>query len=397
MNILIISPGILPVPAVDGGAVENLIEIFLEQNEKYNDNNVTVYSCKSEEAEKKAKKNLKKSEFRYIKTDGVKYKTYKNIRWIINKIPGVYIGNEYISKIIKDIKYRKEEEKYDVVLVENSPMHIVPLSKIFKENLYLHMHNDFIKKRSKKSKTIIKRCKNIITVSDYIAQKIKEVEDIGNVRTVINGIKTEDFNKKYDKIEELKKQYGINKNDTVFMYTGRVTKDKGVLELIQAFKNMENNYKDIKLLIVGSSFFNNVKKDKYIKNLEKISKEIKEKVIFTGYINHNELYKIYSIADVQVVPSQFADPCPLSVIEGVTSGIPLIVSRCGGIPEIVNENNAEFVELSNKFIDELENAMIDMYNNKERRVMMSNYSKTQVERFFLETYFKNLICKLRGD
>ena len=34
MNILIISPGILPVPAVNGGAVENLIEIFLEENEK---------------------------------------------------------------------------------------------------------------------------------------------------------------------------------------------------------------------------------------------------------------------------------------------------------------------------------------------------------------------------
>ena len=44
MNILIISPGILPVPAVNGGAVENLIEIFLEENEKYNKNNITVYS-----------------------------------------------------------------------------------------------------------------------------------------------------------------------------------------------------------------------------------------------------------------------------------------------------------------------------------------------------------------
>lgn len=397
MNILIISPGILPVPAVDGGAVENLIEIFLEENEKYNKNNIVVYSCKNDKAEKKANDNFKKTKFRFIKTYGIKYKILKNIRWIINKLPGVYIGNEYINEIIKDIKERGEGEKYDVILVENSPMHIIPLSKLFKDNLYLHMHNDFIKPKSKKSRAILKKCKKVIAVSDYIAHKIRSVADYNNVETVINGIKTEAFDKTYDNREELKNKYNIRQNDFVFMYTGRVTRDKGVLELLNAFKDMTEKYDDIKLLIVGSSFFNNGKKNKYIKSLEKIADSIKDKVVFTGYIKHDELYKIYSIADVQVVPSKFEDPCPLSVIEGVVSGKPLIVSNCGGIPKLVNKNNAEFVENNAEFVKNLQKAMMYMYNNEERMRNMSEYSKEQIGRFSLKTYYDNLLSKFSEE
>ena len=397
MNILIISPGILPVPAVDGGAVENLIEIFLEENEKYNKNNIVVYSCKNDKAEKKANDNFKKTKFRFIKTYGIKYKILKNIRWIINKLPGVYIGNEYINEIIKDIKERGEGEKYDVILVENSPMHIIPLSKLFKDNLYLHMHNDFIKPKSKKSRAILKKCKKVIAVSDYIAHKIRSVADYNNVETVINGIKTEAFDKTYDNREELKNKYNIRQNDFVFMYTGRVTRDKGVLELLNAFKDMTEKYDDIKLLVVGSSFFNNGKKNKYIKSLEKIADSIKDKVVFTGYIKHDELYKIYSIADVQVVPSKFEDPCPLSVIEGVVSGKPLIVSNCGGIPMLVNKNNAEFVENNAEFVKNLQKAMMYMYNNEERMRNMSEYSKEQIGRFSLKTYYDNLLSKFSEE
>ena len=397
MNILIISPGILPVPAVDGGAVENLIEIFLEENEKYNKNNIVVYSCKNDKAEKKANDNFKKTKFRFIKTYGIKYKILKNIRWIINKLPGVYIGNEYINEIIKDIKERGEGEKYDVILVENSPMHIIPLSKLFKDNLYLHMHNDFIKPKSKKSRAILKKCKKVIAVSDYIAHKIRSVADYNNVETVINGIKTEAFDKTYYNREELKNKYNIRQNDFVFMYTGRVTRDKGVLELLNAFKDMTEKYDDIKLLVVGSSFFNNGKKNKYIKSLEKIADSIKDKVVFTGYIKHDELYKIYSIADVQVVPSKFEDPCPLSVIEGVVSGKPLIVSNCGGIPKLVNKNNAEFVENNAEFVKNLQKAMMYMYNNEERMRNMSEYSKEQIGRFSLKTYYDNLLSKFSEE
>lgn len=397
MNILIISPGILPVPAVNGGAVENLIEIFLEENEKYNKNNITVYSCQNDKAEKIANENFEKTKFRFVKTYGMKYKLLKNTRWGINKLPGVYIGNEYINQVIKDIKNRGEEGKYDAVLVENSPMHIIPLSKIFKHNLYLHMHNDFITKKTKKSKIIIKKCKKIIAVSDYIANQIRSVADYNNIETVINGIKTEEFDKKYDDKEELRKKYKINQSDFIFMYTGRVTKDKGVLELLNAFKKMEKEYNDIKLMIVGSSFFYNGKKDKYIKSLEKTAECIKDKVIFTGYINHNELYKIYSIADVQIVPSRFEDPCPLAVIEGVVSGKPLIVSNCGGIPKIVSENNAVFIENNEKFIENLKKLMIYMYNNEEKMKKMSKYSKEQIGRFSLKIYYENLINELSEE
>ena len=139
------------------------------------------------------------------------------------------------------------------------------------------------------------------------------------------------------------------------------------------------------------------KKDKYIKSLEKTAEGIKDKVIFTGYINHNELYKIYSIADVQIVPSRFEDPCPLAVIEGVVSGKPLIVSNCGGIPKIVSEDNAVFIENNEKFIENLKKLMIYMYNNEEKMKKMSKYSKEQIGRFSLKIYYENLINELSEE
>ena len=58
--------------------------------------------------------------------------------------------------------------------------------------------------------------------------------------------------------------------------------------------------------------------------------------------------KVYSAADIQVVPSMFDDPCPLTVIEGMVMGLPQIVSISGGIPEEVSDENA-IKESRNKY------------------------------------------------
>ena len=79
------------------------------------------------------------------------------------------------------------------------------------------------------------------------------------------------------------------------------------------------------------------------------------------------------------------------------SGKPLIVSNCGGIPKIVSEDNAVFIENNEKFIENLKKLMIYMYNNEEKMKKMSKYSKEQIGRFSLKIYYENLINELSEE
>ena len=100
LKILIITPGKLPVPATCGGAVENLIQQLLDDNEKNTNFEFTVFSLYEEKAFEYSKK-YKYTKFIFIDGDTKKYKISRVIRYLINRLPGIYIGNSYIHLVKK--------------------------------------------------------------------------------------------------------------------------------------------------------------------------------------------------------------------------------------------------------------------------------------------------------
>ena len=71
---------------------------------------------------------------------------------------------------------------------------------------------------------------------------------------------------------------------------------------------------------------------------------MENQVIHVGYINNDELYKYYQIADMQAVPSMWEEAAGLVAIEGMASGLPLVVTRSGGMVEYVDEKCALTVD-----------------------------------------------------
>lgn len=102
-KVLVITPGVLPVPAECGGAVEKLIETYLIENENQKKYQFVVISKKYD-----TKIDFKYTTFKYINTDSFMYKFFQVIRYIINnKLPYFHIGNEFIhsaKKLLKKIK-----------------------------------------------------------------------------------------------------------------------------------------------------------------------------------------------------------------------------------------------------------------------------------------------------
>ena len=158
-------------------------------------------------------------------------------------------------------------------------------------------------------------------------------------------------------------------------------------------------YHNIKLLVIGSSFFGNVTiEDEFTKELRKKTEHIKDKIRFTGYIPYKDVPAYLKLADIAVVPSMWDEAFGLTVIEAMAAGLPLITTRSGGIPEIC-ENVALIVDRS-QIIENIIYGIEQLYNDSALRKKMSEKSLNRAKNFSKDKYtrqFFNAIESLNSS
>ncbi|WP_342985840.1 glycosyltransferase family 4 protein [Clostridium saudiense] len=386
MNILIVSTGILPQPAVKGGAVETLVDTLIKYNEKTMEHNIKIYTVYDEKAVSYYDK--------YKKCKFISVKINKMIRYLFNKgiIPTRVILNIFTNKVAKDIKNIND---FDVVLLQNEFRYAKKIKKqIGSKPFILHLHNDYVNKEVKGIEKKIKIFNSVITVSNFLKQRIEEVDNSIEIKTIHNGIDLKKF-KKIDGYQrkKIREKYGIKDDEIIIVFAGRLIKEKGIKELLLAFNQIPREFK-IKLLVVGNSFFNENKENKFVKELKNIAKDNKNNIIFTGFIPYEKMNEIYSIADIGCVPSIWAEPFGLTVVEQMAMQLPMIVSNVGAIPEIVDKECALIVNNNDEYILNLKNTIIELYYNETLRKKMGEISIKLSENFsdikFSDNIFKYL-------
>ena len=176
----------------------------------------------------------------------------------------------------------------------------------------------------------------------------------------------------------MRAEYGISSKDFVFIYSGRIDIYKGVWELVKAFKKI--NREDVKLLVVGKSWFGeeNVK-DEYTCKVQKEAEKVRNKIIFTGFVNPDKMPLMYQIADCLVVPSIWEEPFGVVALEGMASGLPLIVTNSGGLPEIVNDKCAVIVNKEKDIVNNLTDEMNKMMINEAKAKKMGECARETVQ------------------
>lgn len=149
-----------------------------------------------------------------------------------------------------------------------------------------------------------------------------------------NGINLQRFNKANfsDGIfEEIKKSIDYNNNTQYLLTIGRLVKDKGIIELVQAFKNINTHYKNLKLILVG----------KYEAELdalpEYIINEIENNpnIIHINWSNHVEYYM--ALATIFVFPSH-REGFPNVLLQAGALGTPIICTAIAGNVDIIKNN-----------------------------------------------------------
>jgi glycosyltransferase involved in cell wall biosynthesis len=244
----------------------------------------------------------------------------------------------------------------------------------------LHLHNDFLNDTVPHAKAIYQAADRIVSVSDYITNRVKTLDS--NSRkcvTVYNGIDLSLFSPTTAKHID-RSQLSLRPDDFVIIYSGRINREKGIFELIQAIKRLDNPR--VKLLVIGSSFYGNATHDDpFIQELKQEASPLKERITFTGFIPYPDMPRYLALADIAVIPSQWEEPFGLTCLEAMAMKLPVITTRKGGIPEIACNDNAILLDTGKDFIPHLADAIQSLYQQPERRKSMSEASLRQAQRF----------------
>jgi len=390
MKIAILTSGILPVPAVQGGAVENLIDFYLEYNDRHQIHDITVYSIWHRGVKKHEALKSRVNHYRFIKTTSL-YARLK--RWIFRHtlINGYYHYSieYYLHECIRHIR----RQHYDVILIENRPAYALKLRGETTAKLVYHLHNEKLTTKVHKAQAIYDAADGIIAVSEYIKGCVTAINTADRkTRTVYNGIDLKAFSCSATAIK--RSELNLNNHDFVLIFSGRLNKEKGVLELIEAM-TMLSNYPDIKLLIIGSSFFANVGSDDFFcATLKAKAAPLHNRIFFTGYIPYDQMPQYLRVADVAVIPSVWDDPFPTTVLEALAIGLPIVATRRGGIPEEVTEESAILLNTDDNFKTNLAQAILDLYQHPEKRAAMSKAALEHSKLFSKERYAKEFFKAL---
>ena len=213
------------------------------------------------------------------------------------------------------------------------------------------MHNDFLNKNTYKSEEITKKCKAIITNSEYIKQCVLTIKGINAENVFINKncLDNDNFLEIDEKtIKEKAKEYSIDLSKKNIIFVGRIVPQKGIKELICATQLISKNI-DWNLIIVGSKWFGKTTRDKFGKELKEIAKKNINRIKFMGFIAAKEVKFLYKMADVVVVPSIWEEPAGRVVLEAQSVGTPVILSDAGGMKEYTTPNASMIIKRGKDF------------------------------------------------
>jgi len=227
----------------------------------------------------------------------------------------------------------------------------------------------------------------IVSVANFLGDIAKEEFGIKNVKTIYNFVDTERFYRR--ELPKLRKKYA-KRGEKVIVHFSNFRKIKNVEHIVRVFNKIHKKVPSV--LLLGGDGPERPVAEALAKKLG-----INEKIFFLGKRKKPEL--IYSIGDLFILLST-REGCPLTILEAMACKTPVLVTRAGGMPEIVKEGYngvigevGDIKELANKAIAVLtdEHLRQKMAENALRSVN-DNYTIARITRQY-EDYFYDVLSK----
>ncbi len=179
---------------------------------------------------------------------------------------------------------------------------------------------------------MLHRARKIIAVSHFTKWELTNYYKIPayKIKVIHNGVDTKKFQPAADK-RKVKAELGFNPDDPAIVSVGRLYARKGLFTLIESMPAVVARFPNAKFIISGKGQSDEMHK----LNAHAQRLGVKGNIVFTGYTPDKELPKLYQAADIFAF-STFYEHHPFAVLEALATGLPVVTTNVGGIPETID-------------------------------------------------------------
>jgi len=385
MRVALLSSGLVSLPPVRGGAVEEYVFQLTRHLRKFNVEAVAIDYTFND------------NDVRLQDINGSLILRINVPR--ITKVPKKYI----LQELIFGLKLSKMLDEFDIVHANTAWTGFAVALRHKYRNLVYTCHNPlWPEKNIHAGEHIVrlvegyamKRSRAVIALNKTMMRAVarKAHIDPRKIFIVPNGVDTEFFKPKIP-ADDVAERYGLE-GKRVILFVGRVTYVKGVHLLLKAFKELVSKHRDLKLVIAGplTDRFGETEPSQYARTLMEYARKTlpRDSYVFTGPANKETLRKLYSVAYVCVLPS-YAEAFPMVLIEAMSSGCPVLGSNAGGIVNVIEDRITGFIFKKGDYVDLKEKLEMLVDNEALRKKLSINCRETAEKKYS----WKAVATKLR--
>ena len=295
--------------------------------------------------------------------------TNDNIQLInnIKKLEEIYLQYKNKKQILADIKKAMDNNE-----IRTNKEDLEQLVGLYDDKTKYQLYMRYAEKSAQISN-------RIIVISEDQKKEFSRLfpQDKDRVVLLENGYDPKTFymDRKVDRDEVLPAEQADY--DNMVLFVGKFADFKGIDALLNATKiyeeEMKSKNKKIETLIVGSGVLD-----------EKLRKQADElglkNIHFLGRKNHTEIRQLQNLATVSLIPSR-NEPFGLVVIEGTACGHPVIATNAGGIPGILNRENADISDKTKSYVTPLGILVPPL---PDRPVLLDEAQKDQLDEYMVK-------------
>ena len=264
----------------------------------------------------------------------------------------------------------------DIVHVHNAPALFAELARRYRgpARWILHMHNAMPIERLPPGTVLL-------VVSRYLKNWYAARLPGADIRIVTNGVDTDVFQPLTPaKIDGLHTRLKLPTDRKIVLYAGRISPEKGPLDLVHAFGELRKIRHDVLLVLVGEVRTGADRRGDYGRQLLAACEALGADCYHAGTVDPARMHEYYQIADLVVVPSEFEEPFGMVAIEAMAAGTPVLAVRRGGLVEFIHEGETGFFIADTKNASQFAREIAQLLDQPKRLAEVARRARDYVER-----------------
>jgi spore coat protein SA len=374
-TVALIAPELYPVPPIRGGAAELFIDQVAGSLTAWRPVVIGVSDPDLPLRERRGP-----VEYLRIPLSGWRKRLYCRYR---DYFP---IYDREIARIILSLKPQ-------VVHVHNRPLLANSLKRRLGSGVpvILHMHNLYnsLGKRERPAPGPPLPLEGFVACSRFVLERERSRLGLGAAlhRVVYNGVAPAAFASIWDEgdsASQMRRQHHLTDEPTV-LFAGKLREAKGVHILLAAMDRVWQSLPQAVLVLVGGTEYGRhrtMRETPFFKELRRQLATARGRVVSTGFIPPAQMPRTYLLGDVFAGPSQIEEGLGLVFLEAAASGLPVIASRMGGIPEVVRHGETGLLLEQKDDAAELADKITCLLRNRDRRQSLGQQGREWVLRHF---------------